>query len=84
MPVFNPGVVLTMSGLGDVPMAMITVSTSSMDSEPSLHTGDLRPLSSGSPSSMQMHFDGLDLPLSSPMIFVGFVKSLRSMPSSLA
>ena len=43
--------VLRISGFGLVPMAMMTVSTSSTHSEPGTGTGLRRPLASGSPSS---------------------------------
>ena len=77
-------VVEEISGLGLVPSDMITVSTSSTNSEPSTSTGFLRPDSSGSPSSMRIHFIPVTFPSSSSIISTGFVRRSKIIPSSLA
>ena len=65
------------------PIAMITVSTSMVNSEPSIGTGRLRPLSSGSPSSIRMH----SMPVTFPFwerTLTGFTSILIAMPSTSA
>ena len=45
------GVVVAISGFDSLPMATMTLSTSSVNSLPGIATGRRRPLASGSPSS---------------------------------
>ena len=80
----SPLVVLEIMGLGDVPSAMITVSVSISNSLPGIGTGLRRPLSSGSPSSILMHFRAFTQPFSSPRISTGLVSMSKIIPSSMA
>ena len=82
--VSRPAVVEAISGLGDVPSAMITTSHSISKSDPGLTTGARRPLSSGSPSVISTHEMPRTRPCSSPSMRVGLVSMRNSMPSSLA
>ena len=82
--VSRPGVVERISGFGDVPRDMMTISTSSTNSLPSMGIGRRRPDASGSPSSILMHFMPHTRPSSPPRISVGLVSVRNSMPSSFA
>ncbi len=82
--VSSPSVVRCMMGFGVWPMAMTTVSTSILNSDPSMGMGRLRPESSGSPSRIRMHSICLTKPRSSPMNLTGLVRSLKMTPSSSA
>ncbi|VVB66798.1 Uncharacterised protein [uncultured archaeon] len=82
--VFSSGVLEAISGLGVVPTAIMTVSTSTMCSEPFFTLGLLRPLASGSPSSIFTASMALTMPRSSPKNLVGFVRKSNMMPSSWA
>ncbi|PPA78725.1 MAG: hypothetical protein C00003105_00891 [ANME-2 cluster archaeon HR1] len=77
-------VVFGIKGLGDVPMAITTISTSMIYSELSIGTGLQRPDSSGSPSSIFNNSICLTQLFSSPMIFIGLHNNLNITPSSLA
>ena len=74
-------------------MDIITVSTSRTNSEPSTGTGRRLPFSSGSPSSIFMHFMPVTKPFFSfrgllsslkPRISMGFERRRKSIPSSSA
>src|SRR5699024_6843678 len=80
----NPLVVEGISGFGDVPNAIITVSTSNSNSEPSIVTGLLLPDSSASPSSILIHLIPLTQPSSFPHISAALVNSSKFIPSALA
>ena len=80
----RPLVVERISGLGLVPIAMMTVSTSRTQLEPSMGTGRRRPYSSGSPSSCLTSSMPLTWPFSSPMMATGLLSRLNSMPSASA
>ena len=82
--VSSPGVVLRISGLGLVPMATITASTSISKAESFTGTGRRRPLSSGSPSSIAMQRRPHTKPFSSPSTSMGSDRVLKAMPSSWA
>ena len=82
--VSSPCVVLEISGFGDVPRAMMTVSVGISNSEPGMGTGLRRPLSSGSPSSIRMHFRARTQPFSSPSTSTGLVSMSKMMPSCMA
>ena len=70
--VSSPAVVEEISGFGEVPSDMITVSQSISYSEPSISTGLLLPDSSGAPSSILIRRTPFTQPLSSTRISVGF------------
>lgn len=62
---------LKMIGLGEVPIAIITTSAGTRNSEPSTMTGLLLPDLSGSPSSISMHSTPVTLNFSSPRMRTG-------------
>ena len=68
-----PGVVFLISGLGLVPIDMMTASTGISKLEPFFSIGRRRPEASGSPSSISTHSMDLTWPFSSPWISTGFV-----------
>ena len=82
----NPVEILSdeISGFGDVPRDIITVSTSITNSEPSTGTGHLLPESSASPSSIFTHLIPFTHPFSSLNISTGLVSISKTTPSSLA
>ena len=82
--VSRPIVVEEISGFGDVPSDMITVSHSISYSEPAISIGLLRPDASGSPSSILISLTPLTHPFSSTRISVGFSRRSKITPSSLA
>ena len=82
--VYRPIVVEEISGFGDVPSDMITVSHSISYSEPGISIGLLRPDASGSPSSILISLTPLTQPFSSTRISVGFSRRSKITPSSLA
>ncbi len=82
--VSSPRVVDEMSGFGEVPSDMMTVSASISYSDPGISTGLLLPDSSGSPSSIFMTRAPRTLPSSSTRISTGFSRRSKTMPSSFA
>ena len=80
----RPWVVLRIRGLGLVPMAMTTVSTSKIQLLPSTGTGFLLPFSSGSPSSWRTSSMPVTWPSSPPWMATGLLSRLNSMPSASA
>ena len=77
-------VVEEISGFGEVPRAMMTVSNSRVNSEPGISTGRRLPEASGSPNSMRTHFMPFTQPFSSSRISTGFVSRSKIMPSCFA
>ena len=77
-------VVEEISGFGEVPRDMITVSTSRTNSDPGISTGLLLPEASGSPSSIRIHFMPATASFSSTRISVGLVSRSKMIPSSFA
>ncbi|MBA7701164.1 hypothetical protein ES703_109897 [subsurface metagenome] len=69
------------SGLS--PIAGMSVSNSSVNSEPLIGTGLLLPLSSKSPNFMRMHSTPMTFPFSAK-ILIGVTKNWISIPSSIA
>ncbi|CUP62972.1 Uncharacterised protein [Flavonifractor plautii] len=82
--VSRPGVVERIRGLGLVPRLMTTVSTSRVKLEPSTTLGARRPLSSGAVRRIFTHSRPPTRPVPSSSTFTGLVRSMNSMPSSLA
>ena len=82
--VSNPSVVERIKGFGEVPIAMIIQSTSKTKLLSFISTGRLRPLSSGSPNSIDTHSIPLTQPFSSPSTRTGLVNNLKIIPSSCA
>ena len=80
----RPLVVDLIRGLGEVPSAIMTQSTSISYSLPSTGMGRRRPEASGSPSSIFWQFMAHTLNLSSPFMERGVVSRQNSMPSSFA
>ena len=80
----SPLVVEEISGFGEVPRDMITISTSMSNSDPGTSTGRLLPEASGSPSSMRMQRMPFTQPSSPTRISTGFVRRSKMMPSSFA
>lgn len=72
------------SVFGVVPMAIIMMSAGVVCSVPGIGSGRRRPVSSGSHSFVLMHSIEVIQLFSSPLIRVGFVSSLKCIPSSLA
>ena len=80
----SPAVVDLISGLGEVPMDMITQSQSRMNSEPGISTEERLPEASGSPSSVLMHRMLETHPFSSERISSGLASRRNCTPSSIA
>lgn len=80
----SPAVVLEISGLGEVPSYIITVSASISYSLPGISTGRRLPDSSGSPSSILIILIPDTQPSSLVSISVGFCNKSNITPSSLA
>ena len=80
----SPSVVEEISGFGEVPSDIITVSQSISYSEPGISTGLLLPEASGSPSSILIMRIPFTQPFSSTRISVGFCSRSKMIPSSFA
>ncbi len=82
-PRSSPGIRETRSGFGLVPIAWTTISTSRVNSLPSINSGDRRPLASMPQRDIRTH----SIPVTqhcSPKTRVGFVQVKNSIPSSFA
>ena len=80
----SPSVVEEISGFGEVPSYMMTVSTSITYSEPGISTGRRLPDASGSPSSIFTTLMPLTQSFSSVRISTGLVRRSKITPSSFA
>ena len=78
--VSRPFVVEAISGFGEVPRDMITVSRSISYSDPGISTGRLLPDASGSPSSIFTTFIPFTQPFSSTRISFGLLRRSKMIP----